>query len=493
MKKSPPEPGEALPLDGSRRTRSGGRRLSPLVSSVLLAWACAPGGSEPARPELPTRPNVLLIIVDTLRADHLGCYGFGRDTSPHVDSWASGGRRFERYYTVAPTTLVSFTSFLTARYPNSHGVFRNGVAWPSEIQGVQQTFRDAGYDASYAVSSRFGLSRGFDHFDEDLDVAVKGLPQKLIRRGESVTNAVRRWLERRGNPERPFFALIHYFDPHWPYQPPPPLDEMFDPHYEGPVDGDVDDLRRMRRRLRLREGEPDDDTRHLHALHLGEIRYMDEQVGRLLETLRERSLLDRTLVAFTADHGETIDEHYDYFNHGLTVYDTNIRIPLIVSGPGVAPGVEPSPWSSIDLAPTLLRYAGLPVPSVYEGHSFLSSLLGRQASRPVSVFAEATKREEEETDEEWPNRRNSRCVIRGRFKLVHSPWRDDRRELFDLIFDPGERNDLHGAPPRKASAGLSAMAAELRAWSQRTPEVVGRSPEHDPQVVDRLRSLGYAD
>jgi arylsulfatase A-like enzyme len=463
--------------------------------------ACGGGVDEPGPDG--TRPNVLLIVVDTLRADRLGSYGFAAPTSPRLDALAAGGVRVDRFYTAAPSTLASFTSLLSGRYPHTHGVYRNGTAWPPGLEGMPSVFRAGGYEtagfvASYCLTSIFGVSRGFDHFDENLTQAMADLPSnKLIRRGEQVTDSVVAWVDGRGR-DAPFFAMVHYFDPHWPYRPPARYEEMFGPGYDGPIRGSIDDLMAMRRRLIRRAGRPDADTEHLHALHLGEIRYTDDQIGRLLTALDERGALQETLVVVTADHGEGIYEHGDFFNHGLTVYDTNIRIPLIVAGPGLgaAGRVLPGPYSNVDLAPTLLDYAGLPVPAEFEGRSFLAALAGGAAHAaggdpPRDLFAEATKPHTVEAGQAWPNRLKARCVIRGPYKLVRWPFRRNAPgELYHLLDDPGETRNLLASGP-ESGARADGMGAALSAWSERTPDTVPERPETDPDVLERLRSLGY--
>ena len=475
--------------------------LLPAIALVLSA-GCASGetGDRVGGP-LPPR-NILLVVVDTLRADHLGCYGFPQATTPNLDDLAGRGVRFTRYTTVVPTTLASFTSMLTGRYPNRHGVYRNGVRWPEGLEGVQGVFRAAGYEtagfvASYCLSSDFGIARGFDYFGERLTIEMPNLPQnKLIRRGAEVTREVIAWLDSREAGSPPFFAMVHYFDPHWPYQPPPSYAEWFDPGYAGPVTGAMPDFREVRLRVARNGGRSDADSRHLHSLHLGEIRYADEQIGALLEGLSRRGLDQRTLVVVTADHGETFHEHWDLFNHGLSVYDTNIRIPLIVSGPGVTGQgrAVALPFANIDLAPTLLDYAGLEIPADYEGASFHSWLTGLTGADGAArrLFSEATKPHHAETNQRWPNRLKARCVLGGRWKLIHTPWRENLWELYDLADDPQEQRNLwtgQGSP----DPGPGGLAEELAAWSERSPDRIEPAPETREELRERLRALGYVE
>lgn len=473
------------------------------VGTLLLALAaCLHGCGGPKDARTENRPNILLIVVDTLRADRLGVYGYGHPTSPSLDSLAGRGVRLERFTAVAPSTLASFTSMLTGRYPHSHGVYRNGVVWPEGLEGMQSVFQRGGYEtaafvASYCLSSDFGISRGFDHFDEELTIAMEELPQnKLIRHGAEVTSAVSRWLTEDVEDGQPFFAMVHYFDPHWPYAPPQPFDRVFDGEYQGPVTGSMEDLRRARLRLIRSGGRADADSNRLHALHLGEIRYTDEQIGSLVESLEKSGHTENTLVVVTADHGETFYEHPDYFNHGLTVYDSNIRIPLIAVGPGIIGHgrVIETAFSNIDLAPTLLEYVGLETPAGFEGRSFFAHLtdeLPREATATRQLFAEATKPHFVEASQRWPNRLKARCIMSGRWKLIHTPWSDGRWELYDLLEDPDESRNLWRTPD--GPPDLGALSTNLDAWSEIVPTTAGVEREISPEALERLRSLGYVE
>ncbi len=491
------------------------RTLAPLLATFLaLAAGCsggpgesggpgAAGGSGGAAGAAGDRPSILLVVVDTLRADRLGAWGYPEPTSPRIDAFAAGGTRLERYTTVVPSTLASFTSILTSRHPHTHGVYRNGIPWPEELEGMQGVLAGAGYRtaafvSSYCLTRPFGIARGFETFDERLDVELPGLPfNSLARDGADTTDAVLAWLASRPDDGRPFFAMVHYFDPHWPYTPPEPYAELFDPGYAGPVTGSMEDLQRARALLAANRGRGNEHTRHLERLHLGEIRHVDDQFGRLLDGLRAAGLDGSTVVAFTSDHGETFDEHGDFFDHGASVYDTNIHVPLALAGPGIAAGrVLADNHCSLDLAPTLLELAGVAVPEEWEGRSFAPRLAGAAdpgapAGGTRTLFAEATKPHAAERGHRWPNRGKARAAIAGRFKLIEIPWAGGRRELYDLVADPLERNDL-GADPAARPAGLDVddLGARLDRWSRIVPESELGTLE-DEEVLERLRALGY--
>lgn len=494
------------PTPRPRAARAAGLR-GILLLAALGASSCAKEDDHTAAIRTAhrgrTAPSILLIVVDTLRADHLGAYGFKGDISPNADALARRGVRLERYTTVVPTTLASFTSMLTGRHTNRHGVFRNGVVWPAGLEGMQSEFQNAGYEtaafvSSYCLTAGFGLSRGFEHFDENLTVEMKDLKQnKLVRTAADVTAAAGAWLAGRRSDDRPFFAMVHYFDPHWPYQPPAPYDTMFDPGYRGTVTGSIAEMEVGRTTLRRSGGVLDADTRHLEALYAGDIRYADDEIGKLLGTLERLGLAGNTLVVFTADHGETLHEHDDYFDHGPSVYDTEIRIPLIIGGPGIdaAGRVVTRPASNIDLAPTLLDYAGLSLPAGYEGRSFLDSLRDPEptaVSTERALFAEATKPFGVERNQRWPNRLKARCILHGPWKVINTPWRENRWELYDLVADPVEQRNLWGQvqPPREA---VDQLAAALEQWSGTEPGNKTSEAPVDSAVLERLKSLGYAN
>ncbi len=437
-----------------------------------------------------------MVVIDTLRADHLGCYGHVGDLTPNMDELASSGSRFDSFRSVVPTTLASFTSILTSEYPIDHGVYRNGIPRPEGSPSLPELLNESGYVcaafvSSYCLSSRFGLDRGFAHYDEELPLAI-GLPQnRVIRKGAETTDAALTWLRSRGG-EQPWFAMVHYFDPHWPYSPPPTFDSKSGGVDSG-VTGSFGEIVAARRRFRA-TGEADPAMHRLHELYQGEIRYVDHQIGRLVDGLEALPSTQNTYVFVTADHGESILEHSDPFNHGLTVYDTSIRIPLIVTGPDVRRGVASSVSATIDLAPTLLELAGVEPPETFRGKSLLSELSGEPAPSRRALFAEATQPFDAEAGQSWPNRRKARSAQVGALKLIHTPWRGDKLELYDLSDDPMEEHDLIVAAKAAERSGLAELERALATWSAQPPRRSGaKRSEFDAETREKLRSLGYVD
>lgn len=457
-----------------------------LVASGYLAW-------QMLRPEPPPR-NVLLIVADALRADRLGCYGRAEPTSPRLDQLAGEGLLFSDFTTVIPATLPSFSSMLTSRHPKDHGAVRNGFGLDESHPLVSEVFQDAGYEttafvASFCISKEFGLARGFDRYDEDFTTDT-GLPHnKLVRRAEKVSDTVVDWLKTRDR-NKPFFAMVHYFDPHWPYDQPHPFREPFTPRGSDPALGSIQNVLDARDFLKA-GGLPDQRCHDLHALYLGEIAFMDREIGRVLDTLAEIGIDEDTLVVFTADHGETFWEHADYFDHGLFVYDSNTRIPLIVRWPGrigeagrkVAP-----PLCNIDLAPTLLDLAGLDAPAVFEGRSFANLITGDNEIDPRPIYIEACKPYHVEEGAPRVNYNKAKSVRSGKWKLVYTPFLNNQRELFNVESDPSETTNLLRNPAYKKIA--ESLSAALEQWTD-TFEGGGPVEPLDPETAEKLKKLGY--
>ncbi len=446
----------------------------------------------------PAPANVLLIVADTLRADHLGCYGFDVPTSPRIDVLASEGVLFSDFNTVVPATLPSFSSLLTSRHVKDHRACRNGFPLEERFPLLSEAFRDGGFQtaafiASYCVSAAFGMARGFDHFDEEFDINT-GLPNnKLIRKAEGVSDAFISWLESRDG-ERPFFAMVHYFDPHWPYDQPEPFRERFAPRGVDPRTGGIQAVLDTRAYLET-GGAPTDLCRTLHGLYCGEIAYMDQQIGRVLDALVAAGIDEETLVVFTADHGETFWEHGDYFDHGLYVYDTNVRIPLVVRWPG---GVDAGrrddvPLCNLDLGPTLLEMANLAIPGTFAGTSFAALLRGRGGDTPPLVFSEACKPYDVEENAPRLNFNKAKSVRKGPWKLVVTPFLDNRLELFNVVRDPAETSNLIRNPAHRAL--VTELRLELDEWAGdfEGGRTRGEGLPYDEETREKLRRLGYAE
>jgi len=475
-------------------------------------------------------PHVVVISLDTTRADHLGSYGAQPNLTPHIDAFASEATVFADVTAPAPTTLSSHTSMMTGRYPLSHGVVRNGFRVHEDNVMLaevlkQAGFHTAGFLGSFALDSLFGFAQGFDYYDDrdfDVEISAQGHDQRQ-RRAERVTDAVLEHVDEVKG-ER-LFLFAHYFDAHQPFDPERAFQDRFlpeerrgkarggqkevgrsvkdhqaralnVPHKEAPgVDQVI--VNGLRPELvRTVTDEPTPLDEDLAALYKAEINYMDGQIGRLLDGLRERGILDDAIVIVTGDHGETFWEHGDYWNHGLWVYQTTLAIPLIVRLPGAqsAGGRVETPVSTVDLLPTVCELLELEVPAGIDGRSLALALRGTPLEDRI-VFSQATQpgRPVEPVDD-WANLFKPRCVRTGPWKYVQAPYLKIE-QMFNLEKDPFEKNDLLAKPRR--SARMEERLQELRALMNQRIE--GRSPlpsEFNPEqiqgVMEALQALGYA-
>ncbi len=515
--------GLALALAAAGRRR----RLSALAAAAGLAAAAAvlapllarQGPAAVPRPAAGIagaaagRPNVLLISVDTLRPDHLSAYGYPRPTSPFLESLAAGGVRFDSAFAQASWTLPSHMSLLTSTYPQTHGVEAEERSLGAAIPTLAEMLRDAGYDTAAFVSwiylkAGYGFGRGFERYQELLPPAarVDSSTRHSIKAGAFV-DRVERWARERARPpaegdrRRPYFLFLHLFDPHMSYEPPLELARLFAPQLADVDGGSYGYLYRYIRGVH--PAAPRISGRELEvarALYDGEIRATDDALARLFRVLGDQGLLDRTMVVFTSDHGEELDEHGSMEGHQWTLYDEVLRVPLVV----VLPGGEhrgrrvPQIVQSIDVAPTILEVAGLAPAAAFEGRSLLPLLAdGGGAGWRGFAFSQI-------------RRFNLKTSLRtAEHKLIYTqqPTRlgaagtpvhpgfepyalrpGGGLELYDLRRDPGEQTDLFRAGDPAAGELLERLRALLESRREGDP---GAGPELSPRELERLRSLGY--
>jgi len=481
------------------------RAPSPRLLLLTALAGCAPELPAPTPTPWagpgdgpPRARHLVLISVDTLRADHLSPYGAPFDT-PYAAQLAAEGAVFTRHAATAPTTLASHSSLVTGLWPRRHGVPRNGFPLPprnltlAEALGAQG-FTTAAFVSAFPLEARFGFDQGFQTFDAAFDVLKTGRGcgddqlevEQSQRAAASVTDAALGWAASAGD-ER-LFLFVHYFDPHAPYDPPPA--------YRAAMRGERPRVRgTLDERLAIRDGWAGGGMRaesaSMERLYAAEVVYTDHQLGRLLDGLDAAGILDDALVLLTADHGETFTEHWEIWNHGFSVFQETIQAPLIVRLPGgEAPGRRIDRLTSaVDVLPSALELLDLPPLPGVDGVSFAPALRGEPAPPRPPIFAEATKpsSEEVEAGAAWRNDRKCRMVFDGRHKLVHCPWRGTRA-LYDLNDDPAERADVAATRPEIAAA----LQASLDAWAAGAagPEAAF---EDDPETIERLRALGYLE
>lgn len=497
-------------------------RSAFLVLPVLAAAAaaCRPPASEaePGEP-LPPRSNVVLITIDTLRADHLSSYGYARQTSPELDRLAAEGVRFTQAESQWPKTTPSFASMFTSTYAKDNGNVRKiGMPLSCRFEMLAEVLQRQGYSthavvANAAVGSELYFDQGFDTFVETwkLEHGQRGVDPN---RAEAVTSIAIAQLDRIDR-RRPFFLWVHYLDPHWPYSPPAEWrgrfqrDRYFDPRFRIPVAKG----KKVQEMFGIGEGQVEDghdDLAFYVARYDAEIAYTDAQVGKLLAALRARGLLARTLTAVTADHGESLGDHGYYFDHGRFGFETCLRVPLILHYPGVlAPRVDRAPVELIDLAPSLIEATGVPLSGGVwmQGRSLTPRLRGQpveRAARPgpdaASHAGYAFSEAGTELNNQW-----EKIVRDERFKLIYAQRLADQRwlagegvqfVLYDLANDAGETRNAAGQFPRD----LDRLKRVLWQWEHAPRfEVMTEPPSQecgevrtmDPRSKELLRSLGY--
>jgi len=448
------------------------RRLLPTLAALLVAglpWGC--GGADDAA----ERPgNLILISVDTLRADHLGCYGYGRDTSPSIDALAAQGVLFESCLSTTGWTIPAHVSMLSGLYPRTHGVDGWEKRIPHDVPVLAEMLRERGYATwgrvnAYMLDETFGFGRGFDSFES---VPTSQVPEGTTRK---LVNRVAKWLAR--SPREPFFAFLHFYDVHADYVAEDEYLGLFRDGAFEEVTGKTGQLKRHRRGL-LNWGER--EAAQLAALYDAGLRQFDDDLGRLLALLDEHGVRDDTLVVLTSDHGEEFLEHGDVL-HGRTVHQELLHVPLIMAGPGLPAGLRVAEDASlVDVVPTVLSLLGVTLDRELDGLD-LSRAWRRPGEPPADrpTFAEADKW----YDMDEGNFR--RAVRKGRFKLTYDHLSGERR-VFDLEEDPGELRDIGADQPVLRDAlwrELEAFMAGKRA--------VEASVEMSPEELEVLKELGY--
>jgi len=425
-------------------SRRAGRALRPSLVLFLAAAALVLAACSRARPSV---RNVLLISIDTLRADHVGAYGFPRPTTPHIDALARDGVLFKDVHTPVPMTLPAHASLLTGTLPPTHGLRDNLLnRLPEGTPTLATMLARRGLATGAIVSSfvldrRFGTAQGFESYDDRFPAAArKG--DLSERKGDETARAAAAWLG--AHRDRPFFLWVHFYDPHEPYEPPEPFASRWK---DDPYDG--------------------------------EVAFADECVGRLLGELRRLQLYDSTLIVLTGDHGEMLGEHGE-LNHGFFIYEGALRVPLVVRVPGAAPRQADVPASLIDVVPTVLAQVGAEVPREVQGLDLSPWLRGRGAGGGRPLYAETV------TPTRYYGASSLLGVIADGWKYIETT----RPELYDLRRDPKEEVNLLAREPARAD-GLARSLVAILAAAGRAPGPAPQSAALDEDARRRLSALGY--
>jgi arylsulfatase A-like enzyme/uncharacterized protein HemY len=409
------------------------------LAGLLTLGSCT-SGSHPS-----TRPlNLLLVTIDTLRADRLGCYGYSKIETPNLDKIARQGVLFENAVAPAPLTAPSHASMMTGLYPTIHKVRNTGgfVVSPSEIT-LATLLQERGWDTAAFIGSsvlkrRFGFNQGFSVYDDEMPTNSTGSAQEEPERraGEVVDRAIK-WLEAQSG--KPFFLWVHVYDPHVPYDPPAPFREKY---ADRPYDG--------------------------------EIAYTDRELGRLFESIGRKSRPQNTVIAVLSDHGESFSEHGEY-THGVFLYDATLRIPFLLAGGPVPSGRRVKAQArAIDLLPTLLELLGIKTPSGVQGTS-LTPAFGGGDIATIYSYAETLF---PKLNMGWAELRAMRT---NRWKYIRAP----KPELYDLAQDPGETNNVIASHQAEAQG----LEAQLKSVAARSEKVVPAAM--DQKTLRQLKSLGY--
>ncbi len=448
--------------------------LVAFAAVLGVAFAACDERRETAR--APARLTDLVVVtLDTVRADHLGAYGYARESSPHFDRLAASGALFETVYAPMGATCPSHATLFTGRAPARHGVVRNGFALAEAEQTLAEILRAHGYRtaafvSSYPLKAKFGLAQGFDTYDDDFTGGRASVPLQqwegeavegiFDRRGESTVDRALAWLAAHRT-QQPLFLWVHLFDPHAPYDPPDPAARRL-------ADGLAGERERMR------------------ALYDGEIRYTDAQLGRLLAVFdAERR---DALVVVASDHGEGLWDH-GWQKHNRFLYDEEVRVALALRWPGDVPaGVRvEQPAHLGDLVPTLLGMLGIPAPEGGEGWDLGPFVRGeREPVRDRALWLERPYYREGRPH--FGERGRGLGVRVGAWKWIEAA-EDGRRELYDLARDPRETRNLAEEEPERAAA----LSAELARWRERNSAPRDASRPLAPEDEAALRELGYAE
>ncbi len=399
--------------------------------------------------------NIVVFTIDTLRADHLPCYGYQGLYAPNIDKLAEEGILFKYTTAQTPLTLPSHSSIFTGTYPLYHGVRDNGGFYLDDKHDTlaevlkSNGFATSAFVAAFVLDSRWGLNQGFDHYYDNFDLTkYKTVSLDSVqRRGDEVLVEAMRWIDEHRNSK--FFSWIHLYDPHMPYDPPEPYKSQYGGRRFG--------------------------------LYDGEIAYVDQLIGEFRGFLEEKGLQGKTIIVFTGDHGESLGEHKESA-HGFFIYDAAIRVPLIIRFPSakLAGAVIEAQVRSVDIMPTILHMVGADIPEAVQGESLLSLILGDREEDEREAYSETY----------WPRYHYGwselKSIRRGRYKFIDAP----NPELYDTSVDPAETENIIGKKATLANDMKRQIDALIQKYSSGGIEEAG--PKRiDSDSLEKLQALGY--
>jgi len=456
-------------------------RRAPARAAVLLALLGA-SCSSASDGWLARGMNVLLITVDTTRADALSCYGGDPRNTPNIDALARSGTLFENAYSATNVTKPSHLSIMTGQRAIEHRVFNNQVLIPPEVEPLPLLFQEAGYaTAGFVAAIQLGEQTAWRGFD-----VIEGPERnREQRRGEDIVTRALGWV--RKHREEPFFLWTHFFDAHTLYTPPAELARRYyqgDPRAgDGPLIGEHPFFAKWDYKAMQRWIAGIRDPAYPLAMYAAEVHYMDRQIGRLLDRMEEMGLAEETVVVLVADHGESLGEHELFYDH-LGLFDVSLRIPLIVRVPGLEGGRRvPEPVTQLDIVPTLADLFGIRPRHATAGVSLRPVLedgdVRELAERDFLIFESAHN--------------HQIAVRRGRWKLIWTVQENSARlprepQLFDLEADPGETRNLYDEHPEV----VADLEPRIEPWIELGTLRKGQMPEMSAEILESLEDLGYA-
>jgi len=416
-------------------------------------------------------PNIVLVTVDALRADHISAYGYGRNTTPNLDGLIAQGARFLHASTTSPWTYAANAAIVTGQSPTrlaaSWDVSGLPAATPTLAEHLQAAgYQTAGFASAVLIRKNYGFHRGYDHYDDSTTYGYLNSAQNMA---QEINDRTLAWLDANRDPQKPLFLYLYYFDPHSWYNPPAPYDTLYDNNYTGTftpavvqdgqsiVDGSTVPTQR--------------DIEHIVALYDGEIAYWDAKFGEMLTALQNRGLLDNTLLALTADHGESFGEH-NKWAHAGSLYEEAMRVPLVLRHTGII-GADISidvPVSNMDLMPTLLEYAGVEVPNGLSATS-LRPFLEKTKAAQRDIFCELDGMNDPNHWIYWNAARTDlRGVYRDDWKYIHHVGHPMDDELYQLnAVSIYETTNLLGSEPLMAQELYRAVMSNFRLWKNVLP------------------------
>jgi len=426
--------------------------LAGIACGLLALFGVARGGgSAVSTADGDPKPNVVVITIDTLRADHLGAYGYTSIQTPQIDLLARAGARFTRAYTPVPITLPAHAAIFTGSFPMATGMHDfSGNKLPATSTTLASALKASGYATaafvgSAVLDSRFGLNQGFETYFDHFDFSrlLETNLDQMERRGDLVMDNALNWLKR--SSRQPFFLWVHLYDPHHPYNPPEPYASRY---RDQPYDG--------------------------------EIAFDDAQVGRLVSALKEIRMFDNTIIVLAGDHGEGLGEHGEK-THGFFVYNSTLHVPLVIKVPGAGPRVVEDEVSLVDVMPTVLHALKIPVPASVQGRSLLGQVQGRPGAGQSNLYAETYL---PLLHFRWSQLRSLQS--RG-MKYIEAP----RPEIYDTRADPREATNIYATRQAMGHEMHDRLNALLRRLTPAAGKVESDKELTDPALFERLKSLGY--